>query len=488
MKKVAYLLVVFCLLITTVQLYAQINNVTMKPYEFKSNSGEKVNAEIGEFVVPENRENPTGKTIKLGFIRFKSTNPNPSFPIVYLAGGPGGSGTGTAKGGRFELFMALREVADVIAFDQRGTGLSNQIPPCNQRANFDFQTPGSAEYYLGKMKGVTKSCLDFWEQEGVDVSAYNTRESAADINDLRKALGVDKLNLWGISYGSHLAFECIKQFGENINRVALASLEGPDQSIKLPVYNQNFLNYLAEKVAEDPLASKDYPDLIQSMKRVFNKLEEHSVMATGVDPRSGQAFEVAISKFDLQLITSFFLLKNPSNSKDLPYLYAKMEEGDFSGVAVYAAMLRLYSGRLRAMPFAMDAMSGISKKRWKLVQKQAETALLGRTTNFPYPDIAFEAGLPDLGKKFRQNPKSDVPALFFSGTLDGRTYVESAKELAQGFKNGVHVIIDGAGHDLFMSSPKVKELLLNFFYEKPVSSHRFSISMPKFKLKDVKDN
>ena len=480
MKKTT---LIVCLLISFLlggNCQVQSQNITMKPYLFKSNNGTEVDAEIGEFLVPENRKNSTKKTIKLSFVRFKSTNPNPSYPIIYLAGGPGGSGISTAKGKRFELFMALREIADVIAFDQRGTGLSNPIPTCNKSAQFDLMTPGSAEAYITKMRETAKECLDFWQTEGIDITAYNTRESAHDLEDLRKALGAEKINLWGISYGTHLGFAFVKQYENRLHKMVMASLEGPDQSIKLPEYNQQFLTYLSQKILEDTEAKEIYPDLLGTMKKVFDQLDKEPALAKGVDPRSGQAFQVMISKFDLQLITSFFLLKNPSDSKKMPMLFKQMAAGDFSGVANYAAIVKLYLGRIQAMSFAMDAMSGISKKRWKQVQLQSENALLGRTTNFPFPDVTEGLDLPDLGKSFRKNPKSQVPSLFFSGTLDGRTYVPEAKELVKGFQHSVHVIIDGAGHDLFMSTPKVKEMMLDFFAGKSVESKTISIPMPNF--------
>src|SRR5690606_28539839 len=68
------------------------------------------------------------RRIRLGYVRFPSTAAQPGPPIIYLAGGPGGSGVDAATGPRFPIFMALRAVADVIAFDQRGTGLSAHLP------------------------------------------------------------------------------------------------------------------------------------------------------------------------------------------------------------------------------------------------------------------------------------------------------------------------------------------------------------------------
>lgn len=481
MKKLSLVLAAVLLSAFTF-VFGQENELTVEPYLFKNSKGEEVTAELGKFSVPENRKKPTGNSIELQFVRFKSTNPKPSFPIVYLAGGPGGSGINTAKGPRFELFMALREVADVIAFDQRGTGLSNPIPPCKPGTPFPLNEPGTTDAYVELVKSNTQKCMAYWKEQGIDLSGYNSAESADDLEDLRKVLGEEKLNLWGISYGSHLAFAAVKRHPNSWNRIALASLEGPDHTVKRPAYNQAFLEYLASKVKANPEANQAYPDVLGSMQGVLDKLESEPVVTKAKHPQTGKEFEIAISKLDLQLVTSFFMLKNPRNSKDLPWIYHQLEQGDFSPAAAWVGGLKMYIGQVSGMSFSMDAMSGISKKRWNQIQKEAKTALLGRTTNFPFPDVAEGVDLPDLGKDFRKNPKSKIPSLFFSGTLDGRTYLPSAKELVKGFKNGVHVIIDGAGHDLFMSTPKVKSLLLDFFTGKTLDSHTIEIPMPAFTL------
>ena len=465
--------------------HTQTPTLKLQPYLFKSNSGQEVEAELGSFFVPENRSKSNNKQIELFFVRFKSTNPNPGYPIVYLAGGPGGSGINTAKGPRFELFMALREVADVIAFDQRGTGRSNHIPPCQSIASFPLTEPGSRASYTKKMRTTAQKCLSFWKEQGIDIQAYNTQENADDLEDLRIILDVPKINLWGISYGSHLGFSFIKRHEKSIDKVVLTGLEGPDHTIKRPIYNQQFLEYLDQQMQKIPKAKEQYGSLVELMHQVFTQLERKPVTVNFQDKRSGQQGKVTISKFDLQLVTSYFLLKNPNDSKKVPYLFKKMSQGDYSKIAPLVALLKQFSGRIQAMPFTMDAMSGISKTRWIQVKEEAKTALLGRTTNFPFPDITEGLELSDLGDKFRANPKSSLHALFFSGTLDGRTYLPEAKELIEGFKNRVHIILDGAGHDLFMSTPKVKHLMLDFFSGKKIISQTIDIGSPDFIL--IKD-
>src|SRR5215212_10486891 len=88
--------------------------LTLGPTVLESLGGAKVDAEEGRLLVPENRAHPTGRTVELVFLRVKSTAAHPGPPILFLSGGPGDSGIETARGPGFDLFMALREVGDVI--------------------------------------------------------------------------------------------------------------------------------------------------------------------------------------------------------------------------------------------------------------------------------------------------------------------------------------------------------------------------------------
>jgi hypothetical protein len=92
--------------------YAQTpkaGEMKLEPYVFESADKQKVDAKLGHLFVPENRRNPNSRLIELVFVRFKSTAQKPGPPIVYLAGGPSGSGIAAARGSRFPLFMAMRE-------------------------------------------------------------------------------------------------------------------------------------------------------------------------------------------------------------------------------------------------------------------------------------------------------------------------------------------------------------------------------------------
>ena len=142
---------------------------TEKPIMFAAQSGEKVAAFEGKFTVPENWSNPKSRELTLHYVRFPSIAKKPGSPIVYLAGGPGGSGIDTAKRERFPLFMTMREFGDVIALDQRGTGASNDLPNCKSSQVVGNMTNISDAEYDALFGKAFRECLIFWKGKAVDV-------------------------------------------------------------------------------------------------------------------------------------------------------------------------------------------------------------------------------------------------------------------------------------------------------------------------------
>ncbi len=130
-----------CVLYSAIAAQQKAGDLKIENRVFTSAKGDKVDAEYGRLYVPENRNKPNSRLIELSFVRFKSTSPDPGPPIVYLAGGPGNSGIAAARGARFPLFMPMREVSDVIALDQRGTGNSLPDVRCSENLSFPTDNP-----------------------------------------------------------------------------------------------------------------------------------------------------------------------------------------------------------------------------------------------------------------------------------------------------------------------------------------------------------
>jgi pimeloyl-ACP methyl ester carboxylesterase len=446
------------------------------PFRFKGWQGADSDAERGFFEVPEDRRDPNSRKIRLSYVRFASTAARPGPPIIYLAGGPGGLATRAAGGPRFPIFMALREVADVIAFDQRGTGLSNHIPerPASTRPPPEFTQAGLIAYFREDFQNAWAD----WTKAGVAMTGYNTEQNADDIDDLRRHLGAEKVDLWGISYGTHLALSMLKRHGDRVNRVALASLEGQDQTVKRPSAVDALLRQVDGLLAADPAVRAAIPDLPALMRRVHAKLEAAPVSMTAT--LNGAPVELRIGGFAIQLMAGG-LIANPQTLVMLPGLYLALDAGKTDVLKPFANEFAGLLG-IAGMPEATDLASGISPGRLALVRREAKTAVLGEALNFPMPQLLGAVPGVDLGEGFRASFRIDHPALLVAGTLDGRTPMSEQDEVAAQFRRKSRVIVENAGHNVFEAHPDVQALLVRFFRGETVADTQLSLPPPKFRV------
>ena len=454
-------------------------DLVLKPYVFENAKGEKVDAELGLLLVPENRSDPQSNLIELAFVRFKSTSKAPGPPVVYLAGGPGGSGTGTAMGSRFPLFMAMREAGDVIAFDQRGTGMSKPNLFCPNQFNLPLDAAPTREAFVRAYNGAAKDCASYWTRmQRVDLRGYNTNESADDLEDLRRALGARQISLWSISYGTHLALAAIRRHPQSIHRAILAGTEGPDHTYKLPSNIEKHLDDLSAVVRADPGLGKEIPDFKGLMKSVLDRLEKEPATVEVTDPLTKLPVKVIVNKFVMQ----FLVANNIGTTVTLtfPAAFYRASKGDYADVA--RAWLNSTRGQGSAMSLMMDCASGMTAARRERVKREAGGTLLGDLMNDPFPGACEGLGAPDLGDEFRSPVRADVPVLFISGTLDARTPVSNAEEYRAGFPDSTHLVIEGAVHSdpLFLSSPRIKEAMLEFLSGRKVSATRITLPPMKF--------
>lgn len=457
--------------------------LTVEPYVFTAMNGTKVEAEKGAFEVPENRNDPNSRKIRLQFVRFKSTSATPGDPIVYLAGGPGAPGTGSLAGPRFALAMALREVGDVIAYDQRGTGLSTTMPLCPASQPMDPAAPVTRATLTAFQRVNLTHCFDWWEKQGVDIDGYTTIENANDIEDLRRALGARKLNLWGISYGSHLGLAIMKYHTDAVNKAVLSGIEGLDQTIKRPSMTDKMFGHVQELIDADPKAKQVYPDVAGMIRRVTARLNAQPATVTFTPQGATAPVTITFDGYALQMLTAGSIA-DPRTIANVPLAWLASDQGNYEPAArrVYA-MAQSETG-FRGMPDAMDLASGATAARLALVTEEAKTSLLADTLNFPMPQIMGIRPQLDAGDAFRAPFRSDIPALFISATLDGRTYPDEATEAIEGFSNKRRLIVENGGHNIYEADPRIADAVLAFFKGAPTPD-RILMPPPKFAMPEA---
>lgn len=463
-------------LLSPATLAQEAPSIRWEAYETMGTDDQPLSGRIGRLTVPEDREDPDGATLELAFVHYPSDNPEPGPPIVVLAGGPGGPGIEVCLGPATGRFVRLLQYGDVIGLDQRGTGRS--VPNLADGPRFGYELPldrpVGADDLVQAYRGAVRRAVDHWTAEGVDLSAYHTSASADDVDDLRRALGLDEIVLWGASYGSHLGLEVLRRHGDHVARAVLQKVEGPDHTLKLPATTQAHLEQLGALVAADPDWGERLPDLVATVADLLDQLAAGDVVvqAAGEDG----PVSITLGPLDLQwdltnrLGQAFALV-------ELPAHLARLAEGDWSGLAGPALELR--RGEVgSAMALMMDCASGASPERLALIAEQAADPahLLGEAVNLPYPHACDAAGSPDLGTAFRQPFACDVPVLFVSGTLDARTPPSNVDEVAGAFSAAAHVVVENAGHEpLEVFHPEYRELLAAFLRGEPVESRTLAL-------------
>lgn len=452
--------------------------LSLEPYTFIASDGARIEAERGVFEVPEHRGDPDSRTIRLSFVRFPSTSPTPGDPVVYLAGGPGGSGVAAARGDRFPIFMKMREVADVIAFDQRGTGLSNEVPACEPRNPEPLKTL-TRETLVAFYRNELTQCFAWWDAQGVAIDGYTTLESAHDIEDLRRVLKADRLNLWGISYGSHLGLAVLKHHPQSVGRAVFAGVEGLNETIKRPALSDAYFQRMQTQLDRDPKVRAAFPDLAGLMRRVHTRLDATPAQTAFTPRGGGEQVSITFDGFAVQLLTSA-TIADPGDFARIPMLYLALDNGRYDLAATFLHQaLRDQTARFRGMPEAMDLASGITGERLLQVQKEAQTAILGDALNFPMPHILGIRPAIDLGDGFRADFTSSAPVLLISGTLDGRTYPEAAERRLKSLSQGEILVVENGGHNIFEADERVAAAVVNFFLNEP-TPRRIVMDPPTF--------
>ncbi|HEY8322272.1 MAG TPA: alpha/beta fold hydrolase [Candidatus Baltobacteraceae bacterium] len=438
----------------------------LHPYEFQTFGPEHASAELGTLRVPERHADPNGPAVTLAFVRFRSTSPHPGVPLIYLGGGIG-DGITAARTIRFRFLARLLANGDVVVVDQRGSGLSRPSLACGDPYDMPLDRAGTQAAMLAAFERAASACVARLRGAGVDLGAYNVDESADDIESLRAALGAKQVDLLGISYGTTLALDVIKRHSSGIRSVVLAGVEGLDDTYKVP----HQLDVALERLGP--------PGVTALFATALARLQKQPQSANAVDPKTGAGTAVTVGPFDLQFEAAYTAGDRYAMLR-LPAQLRAIAKGDVGGLARFARGLRT-GGLDSALRLTLDCASGASSGRASAIRSE-QSALLGDAVNFPFPQACAMIGDPDLGPGFRSPVASTIPALFISGTIDGRTPPENADRVAAGFARAGRLIIDGAGHgdDLFSSSPRIVEVVLSFLAGGRVDDETIALPAPSF--------
>src|SRR5947208_10720894 len=230
---------------------------------------EGVNEELlcGKLTVFENRETRTGRTIDLNIVVLPAFDQKTKAePLLDLAGGPGAS---SADGAGFYAGPGkeYRRRHDVVCVDQRGTGKSNRLAIPREK------TP---QYYMSEMYPVeyVRAMRHALEQRA-DLTQYTTSIAMDDLDDVRAWLGYDRINLFGLSYGTRAALVYLRQHPEHVRTIMLFGIA--PTYLRMPMYHaqsaQRAMDLLLKECEQDHACHAAFPQIREDWKKVLTDLQ-----------------------------------------------------------------------------------------------------------------------------------------------------------------------------------------------------------------------
>jgi pimeloyl-ACP methyl ester carboxylesterase len=428
------------------------------------------NPECGYLIVPENRTRAGSPLVRLHVAIFRNhTGFVVADPVVHLAGGPGSSSLQVAGYMFNQGLDAVLDQRDFILFDQRGTGYSQPRLNCPERASATgillergLAVPGNDQIILDAFR----LCRDRLIGQGIDLSAYHSAASAADLNDLRLVLGYDKLNLYAVSYGTRLALTLMRDHPEAVRSAVLDSvypLQVNLYTALAPNADRAFNVFFARCVA-DPSCNSAYPDL----RAVFYQLvDQLKVSPVSLSLYAGGAEHTVRVDGALLIDVLFVGLYNPAVTASMPQMIYDVSQGNYN---ILRERLTLYFDATSALGMQMSVQCAE-----ELPFNAPEEAFLAAQSVQPPIAAFYPMSVQSLFSVCREwttvalDPRenlpvsSDIPALILAGDLDPITPPDWGRMAAQDLSHVYFYEFPGHGHWVTRSSRCALSMALAFW-------------------------
>lgn len=281
-------------------------------------------AVCGTLEVPEDRSKPSGRTIgvRVAVVPAEADTPEPD-AFFAVAGGPGRAATeffGWLPG----LFAGVHATRDIVLVDQRGTGQSNALvlPPMPDTTG---QSPAEVDASL-------KTWSDDWMASiDADPRQYTSSVAADDLDAVREALGYERIDLYGPSYGATVAQYYIRQHPDHVRAAVMDGGTPLDVQVfeRMAANSQAALDLLFARCAADAACDSALPDLPTEWSELSASL------ATGIDtgltePDSNQPMVATLDQVGPGLHQA---LLDPATASRLPLAIHLAHEGQWAQVA-----------------------------------------------------------------------------------------------------------------------------------------------------------
>lgn len=398
----------------------------------------------GSYTVHEDRARRQGRTIDLQIAVLPALRrPARPDPLFILAGGPG---QGARRYARVvsRSFRALRRTRDIVLVDLRGMGGSHALE-CRQ-----------ADDELARLSDPPvdpRVCLSRLETDA-DVRLYTTPAAMEDLDEIRRAMGYDRINLWGGSFGTRAALIYARAFP---SAVRMAVLDGAAPfELAIPTHmaedGERALGLLAASCGTEPACAVRYPRLRASIDALLRQLDRAPVTFTLAHPRTGLQSQVRLTRDSVAALLRV-LLYSPSHVSLLPFAVSEAIAGRVAPLVTLYAEGMAWSVDTMAVGTTLSILCSEDLPRVDTQRAEAASAatFVGGAEVRTWRQLcaAWPRGAsPDVTDAVGPVP---VPALVLSGDRDPATPPRWGELMRRYFTTSRHLVVNGAAHNVSFS-------------------------------------
>jgi len=451
------------------------------------------NFKFGYVTVPEFHDKPGGRTLQLAVAVFPSYNEQHSpDPIVMNTSGPGKSNMDNfVPAIAAMLGKVLLPDRDIVIIELRGLRYSKPFLMCKEvfDARKAMMEKNLNEWETKEIiQKALKASRDRFLREGIDLSAFNNIETAADIALIMAGLGYDKFNIVGSSAGTLVAHHVIRDYPERVRCVIMDAGLPIDATIirdMVPNFIETLKRYF-EQCNNDPSCKSAYPDLEKRFLNLLDSLNKNPVTIPINDPETGGEIRYVLNGYRF----AGYVAISTYYSTQIPYLIGQVLAGDYSGIKEYAV------SALRPNYFA-DGLG--------------HTVFLSEAGNYSYSDIridpayaAFAQGVTMSGlggeselqvndiwnipaidpKRIEYQKQYDVPVLVLNGLYDPVIPAKYDAVMRKHLTNCHIFRFDGVPHSAFDNAGEcVLPMMLEFLQNPEVAPDSSCMKNYKLRLK-----
>ncbi len=406
--------------------------------------GVKGKARCTTFEVWENREARAGRRIALKVVVLPATDaPVEHDAITFFGGGPGQAAT-TLAPFLATVFAGTRQHRDILLVDQRGTGGSHALD-CDLYPGSDPQTALGSFFPIDRVR----ACRSALEKDA-DLGQYTTANAVDDVDEVRGALGYDRLDLLGGSYGTRAALVFLRRHPDHARVAVLQGVSPVDEPVPrdFPRHAQRAIDRIFADCAADPSCHAVFPNPQADLRSIVERTIAAPVPVDILDPTTGAQVHVALSR-NLLGEALRYLMYESSTALFVPDLVHQAANGDFAPLAEFALGSRkqLVNSLGQGLYLSVTCAEDLPFVERELAEREAASTFLG-DYRYQQQRAACEAWVRGaVAPDSRQPVRSDTPVVMFSGAWDPATPPSNAERAAATLPRSLSVVIPAGGHD-----------------------------------------